>query len=84
MNEILDVSRIGARNYFNNALGSNWRQRMEKSWEMFVFGFTKKKTLKSLILREFKVLFNDSLTVVLFHRAVHYTVENSTVSGSKG
>lgn len=55
----------------------------KKSWEMFVFGFTK-KTLKSLILREFKVLFNDSLTVVLFHRAVHYTVENSTMSGPKG
>ena len=43
-----------------------------------------KKPLKSLILREFKVLFNDSLTVVLFHRAVHYTVENSTMSGPKG
>lgn len=82
MNEILGVSRIGVRNYFDNALGSRWRQRLEKVGGCLCLYLP--KTPKSLILREFKVLFNDSLTVVSFHKAVHYTWENSTMSHSKG
>lgn len=53
MNEILGVSRIGVRNYFDNALGSRWRQRLEKLGDVCVYIY---QNPKSLILREFKVL----------------------------
>lgn len=40
---ILHVNRIGARNcyYFGGALGSRWKQRMEKGGRIIVFGFKK-------------------------------------------
>ena len=63
MNEILGVSRIGVRNYFDNALGSRWRQRLEKVGGCLCLYLPKPP--KSLIVREFKVLFNESHSCIV-------------------